>query len=353
MNDTQITPACKESLMAVLEAIQIESNDSFRFFSSPPISVKDETISREDPFFHEDPFLYALRKRIYMHFHAGIPYLPPSAEAPSATQPPSTHREEADFRESLSRAHGTRGRFDDGWIVRTVFADQSLAAEKDARVRVWRPGQYIFDGAPSIAKTGNTVRIWINRESFTLQPGFFHVFGTNFADEVDEMGCARFYLNLTATGAAAATGLLTSQFEARSLPFHFKCFSHPESYIRCDSGVLYIPLRFAHFAAMLLTGIYPQLRPHLGDHSPMLAKKLASGIAVAEEPDTGDSFGAHRALAIAKGLVAAHAAQQTKPLQRLHCILRSFEESNVDPSRPHLNLHHSDAFSLDTLELDV
>jgi hypothetical protein len=173
------------------------------------------------------------------------------------------------------------------------------------------------------------------------------------ADEQSEGRSVRFYLNASHEGAAEVARLVCGTFNARRVPFQFKCLSSPSDYARHDSAVLYMGKRYAHIAVSLLGQMYPQLRPHLRERTPMLAKPLAPGLALAEDPDADDSFGTHRARAIAEGLYAAFQHRQHTEAERLNAVSKAFEEHNISTEKPYLNAQPADPFGLDLLEFPL
>ena len=197
------------------------------------------------------------------------------------------------------------------------------------------------------------MHVLLRKNTLILQDGFYHAFGSFVADEQCEGRSMRFYLNARPEGAAEVVRLVCGAFNARGVPFQFKCLSSASDYARRDSAVLYMGKRYARVAVSLLGLLYPQLRAHLRAETPMLAKPLAPGLALAEDPDADDSFGTHRTRAIAEGLYTAFRNEQHTEDERLAAVLKAFEEHDISTEKPHLNAKPDDPFGLDLLELPL
>ena len=66
---------------------------------------------------------------------------------------------------------------------------------------------------------------------------------------------------------------------------------------------MYIDRRYYPIAALLVESIYGGVRPWLNASTPLFAKPLARGLALAEDP--GDSFGKHRCTILAGAMAAS------------------------------------------------
>lgn len=354
MNDEiQLYPAWTRRLMPILDSIQIESKTSFLFRGKRIDAAAQPPAHLDDPCFNLDPLLYLLHRHIYTCFHMGIDDSSVvsirEADAEATVKPAAA--DDGDFQKRLSDAYGGQGQLSRDWKVLVALSGGEVCAEKARRVRVWRPGQYIFDGAPERAKKDDSIHVLLRKNSLTLQSGFYYAFGSFVADDQYEGSSARFYLNAHHEGIADVVRLVSNTFNACRLPFHFKCLSSASDYVRRDSAVLYIGKRYAHLAVSLLSELYPRLRANLRAETPILAKPLAPGLALAEDPDADDSFGTHRTRAIAQGLYSAFLEGQHTEGERLASIMQSFAAQNISTEKPHLNAKPDDPYGLDLLEL--
>jgi hypothetical protein len=354
MNDeTRHHPEWTRQLMPILDSIQIESKTSFLFRGERIDVAAQPPAHLDDPCFNLDPLLYLLHRHIYTCFHMGIDdgsvVSIREADTEATVEPDAAG--DSDFQKRLLAAYGGQGQLSRDWKVLVALSGGEVCAEKARRVRVWRPGQYIFDGAPARAKKDDSIHVLLRKNSFTLQSGFYYAFGSFIADDQCEGRSARFYLNVCHDGVADVVQLVSNTFNACGLPFNFKCLSSASDYVRRDSAVLYMGKRYAHLAVSLLSELYPRLRASLRAETPILAKPLAPGLALAEDPDADDSFGTHRTRAIAQGLYTAFLDGQHTEEERLASIMKSFETQNISTEKPHLNAKPDDPYGLDLLEL--
>jgi lantibiotic modifying enzyme len=116
----------------------------------------------------------------------------------------------------------------------------------------------------------------------------------------------------------------------------------PAAYIRCDAAVLY--LRDSHLdrAAACVRDMARRLAHELKPGTPALTKPLATGIGLAQDPASGESFGLHRCGLLAEALVRAHAAGARSVDARLAFVESRFAESGLSLDRPYLNAGTSD-----------
>jgi hypothetical protein len=120
---------------------------------------------------------------------------------------------------------------------------------------------------------------------------------------------------------------LTGALQRWSQPWLLACPTTPARLARAGSTVLFLP-GAAPMPAAALNSIGATLR--VG--SPPLCRPLAPGVAVAQDPDTGMSFGEHRCHLVA--LAVRCSSTDMPPLQALAQV---FIAHGVDPSTPHLS----------------
>ncbi|MEN3306011.1 MAG: hypothetical protein V7603_2213 [Micromonosporaceae bacterium] len=158
----------------------------------------------------------------------------------------------------------------------------------------------------------------------------------------------RLYLHVAdACRAPAVVRELVAAMEERSLAYRMKICADPESFPRRDALVAYLPpdawRRVGDLAAGAAgaLGAAGCLRPETS----LFAERLAPGISVAWEPVdnrpgmAGLSFGIHRALAVAHGVLAhARAATTGAPASREDAVVAALRTASIDPAAPFRNL---------------
>jgi len=173
-----------------------------------------------------------------------------------------------------------------------------------------------------------------------MLPGYYTVLGDT-DQSTDEAGSSvdivRFYWRLTAESAPLWIHDFTRRLNGARVPFHAKVQSDPSAYFRADAGVLYIPRTYLADAMALLPSLHRTVSTHLADPIPMFTKRLARGLAVAEDPGDGQSFGQHRCQLVAEGLVRAFENGKTAFPELTSAVAARFAEEGLVITTPWLN----------------
>ncbi|HEU4325176.1 MAG TPA: T3SS effector HopA1 family protein [Roseiflexaceae bacterium] len=236
--------------------------------------------------------------------------------------------------QSLSQANTSRERWERDWQIAQIAASGQIVAHKRSATRTLWPGEFIAHDGPGVpARVGAQISIYAPRESTAMQPGFYFAFGEAPAEPHDLYDSVRFYWNISDGGAAELIGALTRLLNRFLVPFRLKCCNSRPLFYRLDSAVLYVPKRFCRITAELLVEIYPRLRSELGGATPLFTRRLAPGLAFAEEPGTGESFGMFCCRVVAEA-VWSSAAQGGQA--RLEVVAERFRSYDIDIARPYL-----------------
>jgi len=247
----------------------------------------------------------------------------------------------------LAAANGSRDRWEQGWRITQVLPGGQVLAQRGGASRTLWPGQFLSqDGPGAPPRPGGQIRLFYPKESTSLQPGFYYVFGETPEEESHGFGLVRAYWNVTAAGAPGLVRLLSARLNRFHVPFRFKCSVVPSEYERTDVAVVYLSKRFFPIFADLLGDIHPELRAHLGDEVPLFAKRLLAGVGIAEDPGNGESFGQHRCRLLAETLWNCFLSGNQSLSARRSELGRLLGASGVDERQLHLN-----AGSLDVYEL--
>ena len=249
------------------------------------------------------------------------------------------------FIETLSAANASRERWDGGWQIQQTLPSSQVVAVKGAITRMVWPGEFLGHGPPGLPpRPGTEISLFAPRESRTMQPGFYFVFGEALGDQEEETSLVRFYWHVDTAGAAPLVAGITQALNPFAIPFRFKCLAMPELYERSDAAILYLAKRYYRIAAELLPEIYPAVRPFLGTSIPLFSKRLADGLGFAENPKTGESFGMSRCRLVADAICSAHARGIDTAEGRLHEIATSFAAAGLSVERPYLNAGSADRY---------
>ncbi|HTD35493.1 MAG TPA: T3SS effector HopA1 family protein [Candidatus Elarobacter sp.] len=174
------------------------------------------------------------------------------------------------------------------------------------------------------------------REMITAPTGHYVVLGRPVRNASTGRQ-VRFYWNVSADGGPLLVRELSSRFEYGRVPFQAKVPVVPSGYDRVDTGVLYLNDEDVAVAAQLVAAVYAALGRTVRPDVPLFTQRLAPGLAFAESPPTGDSFGMHRCDLIAEGLVRAFERGASGAEERVAVVRERLTEYGLDAERLALN----------------
>jgi len=265
-----------------------------------------------------------LTEALYSRCYARALSWPPSPSVPGPDD---------DLTPALSAANPGRERWEPGWRVKQALSTGRVVAERHGAARFLWPGEFLASDAPGTPPMpGVRVTVWRPRESATLQPGFYYVFGEGAWE--DEAPLLRLYWNVSPAGVPALTATLAATLNRWGVPFRYKCLSRRSLYPRTDSAVLYAARRSWPLLRELAEQVHRARAAELGNDTPLFARRLARGLALAEDPGTGDSFGMHRCRLVAEGLWTAWRAGRRGTRERLAAVRDAFSRAGVSLDRP-------------------
>lgn len=259
---------------------------------------------------------------------------------------PALLSQNGDLVPELSRANSTLPRWDNGWQLQKVLATGQIIASKDSLNRMFWPGEFIcYDGGGAALRPGLMISVFFPKESSNLQPGFYFAFGENHAGR-DDFDLLRLYWNIDAEGAPMLVRHLTHDLNRFEIPFRFKCLTRQEAYERCDAAILYINRRYWRIVTELIANPSDKLETHLRSDTPMFTKRLAPGLALAEDPGNGESFGMHRCRLVAEGIWQAYEQGLEEESERLQFIVEHLTQNGVSLDQPYLSPGSVDQYQL-------
>jgi hypothetical protein len=246
--------------------------------------------------------------------------------------------------ETLSRANHSREGWQDAWLVEYQMPNGHLVATRGAITRTLAPGEFInLGGSGMTLAPGASVRVYVPRESRTMQPGYYFMFGETLCDSSDEFSMVRFYWNAPAEGIVDLLESISVEFNKWQVPFRFKTGMSSGMLTRADGSVLYTPRRYANFAFELAREI--SRRVPLRDEAPLFTLRLEPGLAFAEDPGTQESFGMSRCRMLAYGIWLAHEQGAREPDAKLNLVEQQFQSEGISLDRPWLNRGSANEFS--------
>jgi hypothetical protein len=181
-----------------------------------------------------------------------------------------------------------------------------------------------------------------SRESLTPQPGCFMALG-----QPEPMGTKwlRLYWNINPSGAVVLMEIATGILNRLQVPFRLKVLLDT-SIERRDRAVLYVPLAYWPAARDIVGPICRRLDEsrNLEAATPLFTKTLRPGVGLAEDPQTGLSFGMHRSGLVACSLARSYLAGHTEADQQWSDLTAEFEREKLSIDRAYLNAGSVDVY---------
>jgi hypothetical protein len=330
----------KSVLAGAVEAIRIVSPHEY-MFGRHRIAVPQQGDAAGGTLPPDEAMIRALQSQLYgsvynRHFDLDAP-----PQAPASF---------TDMSDELSRANPGRERWDHGWQVYQTQPNGMVHAHKQGRAQMFYPGQYMVLGGAtppgtSIA-TGAIISAYLAKEMRHFQEGFYIALGEHVQPYYEQTTLVRVYWNLTPEAAAPLLQQLVSRFNRFQVPFRFKCLSYRELYDRYDAGVLFIGRRQWDISSLLVAELYRSLGSSLHPETPLFTKRLAPGLAVAEDPSDGESFGTSRCRFAAEGLWAAYQGGAQHVDDRMNAIAAAFARAGLSREHPWLNAGSLDIYDV-------
>lgn len=264
---------------------------------------------------------HALYGRYYHHHET--PHLHRGPTGPADKRPASA-REDPAFGRRLRAALGERHHWEDGWRVVGTGDGGRTVVERDDLVL------HVTD--EEIERTADGARVRFPADRPWASTGYFVVTGTD-GPMTRAAGLARCYLHLLPTTAPEVFARIVHGLDTLGLPFTAKVLNDPQAFGRPDSAVVYTAreqVRTVVEVVLAERGAWTSF----GSSVPAFTRRVLRGVAVADDPGPGTSFGQHRCCAIASGIVAA--GPVAGPAERLAAVRRALADEGLDLTALHL-----------------
>ena len=315
-------------LGGAFRALRIHDRSSFSWFGYRDSIPR----SRARSLPRDELLAYARRRicqRLYESFYARGAALPVvQSEEPSAW-------ERDLFVRTLTRANSGRYVDEPGWKIIAEGVRDFVVSKHGLSVRVRR------DSVKRIVGDRGVIRY--SAELLNSSPGFYTVLGDK---QFTTQAVVRIYWHLTVDGAVAFVRGVTRLMNDAGLPFRAKVLSSPQSFCRADAAVIYMPRSIIFEAYPVVRALYRRLFRHLRSLTPVFTKRIGDGVAIAEEPQGGGSFGQHRCDIVAKALLSAYRCGAFSVDDQLYHVRCGFKRAGLSLSQPFLNGGSTDRYPL-------
>jgi hypothetical protein len=111
--------------------------------------------------------------------------------------------------------------------------------------------------------------------------------------------------------------------------------------------VLYVARRAWPLLRELVADVHHACAGHLGTDTPLFARRMGRGMAVAEDPGNGESFGMQRCRQTAEGLWTAWRAGHHGTRERLAAVRDAFGRAGVSLDAPWLAAGSTARYEMD------
>jgi hypothetical protein len=314
------------SVVAALEAVEIASSTSYRWMGET-FDVPGQVARQAPPEALRGALTEGVKWRLYgSFFSTGGP-----TRARLRTKSGASRRA---LSQALSAANCGTGCLDPGW--RLVGDEGECLVVARRGLRLWaRPGEVVADGSGSLAP-GDLVAVRLPCDVPELSPGFYMALGDRGFSAAAPRLLDRFYLNLRREGAVEFIRHATRRLNTAGLAFRAKVVDDPGGFDRCDSALLAFERCDRARAARAARRIHAELARFLDPTTPALTRRLAPGLAFAEDPKGEESFGTHRCQLIAEAVVAAHERGTVSLAGRLELVREYFAHAGTSLESPYL-----------------
>ena len=239
--------------------------------------------------------------------------------------------------EALRAAHAGSTRFEDGWVALQVWPTGRILVSRDEERRVLDPLDYVSVDRPGLSpRPGTRVRVVSRHDSVLVQPGYWITYGPQWERRSRATELLRLYWNVGPASAPILVRELTGRLATTGVPYALKLPSDAYGYSRTDAAVLFVPAHVFSSLVPELRRAHAVLAGSLRPDAPPLTRKLEAGLALAEDPGPGESFGSSRCRLIAEALVPAINSKADRDAL-LGAVIQRFAMAGLNPSRPYLN----------------
>lgn len=328
MGTCEAVSVYRRSLEEVLEALVVHSPTSYSWFGRRVDDLDDETVAAMDAGTAEAYITDTMQWQLYSDY-----YCRGAASPMPVSEPPVLLPRWTPFLGRLSAANAGHGSSEPGWTVHGEDGSR-LVVERDG-LKVWVGHDDVRTEGGAEPTSGVAVRVRLPNELRKLSPGFYMALGDEGIGAEASEPLVRLYWNLRPDGASQLIRRATAALNAEGVPFQMKVVNDPESYDRCDAGVIYVRRVDYPLVRPLVELVYRDAAADLEPATPAFTKRLAPGLGLAEDPGGGVSFGTHRCRLLAEGILRAHRRGFVTAADRSAAVEVRFLEEGLDLDDPY------------------
>ena len=230
----------------------------------------------------------------------------------------------------LDGANGGDACLEPGW--RIVGEEDDRRVVQRGGLRLWVAVDEVEGGA----RIGDAVSVRLPAGLPAYSPGFYVARGDRGFSAAAPRVLDRFYLDLRPEGAVPFIREATRRLNDAGLAFAAKVVDDPAGFDRRDSAVLAFERCDRVRGLAGAEEVRSAVAGFVGGSTPAMTLRMAPGLAFAEDPGDGESFGWHRCLLVADAAVTAAQRHITAPGRRLEVVRERFARAGISLDAPHL-----------------
>ena len=310
----------ERALATVLEALDVRRDGTWTWFGAAgPRVPGDGELARAAA-------AALLRERLYTGFYVHGSAVPDDGSAARPSPEPGP------FAARLAASLRGRTSLQPGWRVCSLAG--GMAEVMQGGLRAWARADELEAERGGPPEVGAPVEVRVPAVLEGAQPGCVLLQGRRAPADAADIPIDRVYWHIRAGGAAPLAAYLVRGLDDDDVPFRLKLLADPGAYRRCDAAVLYAPRARREAVVARCRAIRGRVGRHLGGAVPALTLRLDDGIALAEDPPGGESFGLHRCGLLARALLDAGRAGARGRRERMDAVARGFAAEGIDLAQP-------------------
>lgn len=223
-------------------------------------------------------------------------------------------------------------RWERGWVVVRSAPDGTCLAGRGGHLHELRAGEYVnlvrqgLPVAPGDHIAVSELIAWLDEPT-----GFWCT--RSWLGEPDKP-LMRLYVSLRVDQVGYGLMEATRSLDELKLRYSLKCSAFAAGYRRVDSLIIYLEAASWSGAAVALRAMARRLADLTRDATPPLTKRLAKGVALAEDDGTEASFGQSRCQALAPGVLALLQRAPASLTGGVATLARALMAAGIDPAQP-------------------
>lgn len=238
------------------------------------------------------------------------------------------------FHSALSLANKGGGYWDPEWEIKNI--------KSNGYIEVYKEGYIIlsvtiekFKSYNDDIKIGQKGHVFMPKEWRQLLSGFYTAHGNTTKIE-NNSNLLRLYWNINIHGAILLIEEVTEKLNHLAIPFMIKVINNPKNFGRTDSAVLYLSKDHLFQIDSTLKHIYTAVKLFLNTPTSCFAKKITDGIAYAEDPNNGKSFGEFWSELLSQGIFICYKENITDLELCQNVITKYLESNGINVNYPYL-----------------